>query len=522
MMEFTAYVSSERYCGKCALMLIREKDFTRKEYELHSFILSFNHEGIKEYHLQKLMYLNTRGWQEELHGYVRIEYLEAVALLQDAYRQNCKFGTKTAGNLASYQTFLEHDLANLDRECLQRKLSLHNLDPAGFTHVYLHALKSLDYALLYDLSGSKRKAVLGKREDFLASAGEDWSRYTFLKSKFVREEKKGREIFTQAYIVVCTPEEKVLKIDYQFVLYEGKYGLVLDDFQEIVRQDLTTEHPENPLNYHVFCSAYTIFGPAVIRNWLLSMPDVFLTGEFENGECYKLLKVDENPLQGFDVTAGIICEFILNEQELIIYAPLAVNLARMERVLANEIKKKVVFKHKYYLPIRELYKTVVFGHSLEGILHEKAQENVGPRHEMFSAFSCSKNKGYLVNLLRDEATDQVKLDYDTWYFIRERRDERTKQMISFIEYYVVGNWIRINVFGESIEEVQRRFGHEAEFILEKELKKYYEVFSIQLSAERKWQIYRILKDMGKEAPTLKEMGIVPSVKATALALGSVC
>jgi hypothetical protein len=524
--EYSAYVSSGRESVQCALVFRREKNSLRKEYEMHNFILAFNHEGLKQYHAQNVNCIGMCDGREELPGYVRLEFLEAVALLQDAYKQNCRFGTKPAGDLASYQFLLNHDTASVDRGLLLRKLFVQQLTPAEFTHVLLHALRRLDIALLYDLSSARGREALGERDDFIATFGERMSLYTFLKTRFRGAEKADGRMITTAEVMVCTPEEEVIKIVYRFVLREEPNGLVVDEFVELQRETLSTEHPENPLNYFVFCSAYTIPAAVWLRDWLVNLPEVFLTGEFEIGECYKLLKTDDSPLQGFDVTDGIICEFILTEQELLIYASKAVNLARMERLLADELRQKAVFTQKYYLPVRELYKTVITGDSLQKIFRVHAERNtVGEQDDKFSmssAFSCLKNKRDVLNLLREEATERVKLDTDMWYFIKEKRDKKTKQVCGFIEYYLNGNWLRINACGYALEEELKRFAEKAEFILDKELKIYYETFSTQISSERKWQIYKMLQAMAKEAPALKEMGKIPSVKAAALELGSVC
>jgi hypothetical protein len=507
--EYFAYVSSERVSGQCALVLCRENDSLRKEYEIHNFILSFNHEGIKEYHPQKVNRIGMCDGRKELPGYVRLDFSEAMALLQDAYMQNCRFGTKPAGDLASYQCFLQYDTASVDRGPLVRSLLGQQLTPAEFTHVLLDALRRLDIALLYDLSGARCRKALGERGDFIASFGERMSLYTFLKSRLNGTAKADGRIITTAEVMVCTPEEEVMKIAYRFVLREERDGLVVDEFAELQREILSTEHPENPLNYYVYCSAYTISGAALLRSWLANLPEVFLTGEFEIGECYKLLKADDCSQQGFDVTDGIICEFILTEQELLIYASKAVNLARMERFLADELRQKAVFTQKYYLPVRELYKTVITGDSLQKIFKVHTERNtVGEQDDKFSmssAFSCLKNKRDVLNLLREEATGRVKLDTDMWYFIKEKRDEKTKQVRSFIEYYLEGNWLRINACGAALEEELKRLAGGDEFILDKELKIYYETFSRQVSPERKWQIYKRLQVMGKEAPVLKEM-----------------
>ena len=381
----------------------------------------------------------------------------------------------------------------------------HNLMLEEFTNIYFTALRRMDKALLRKLSC---------REEFLVTFEKEWSSFTFLKSKIVRMGKRGEEGIVLVSVIVCTVEEEILKILYQLVLQEGEQGLAVADFQEAKRTVLLIDHPENPLNYRVFCSVYAISGVGLIRNWLESNPDIFLTGEFAKGDCYKLLKVENCPRQCFDVTAGIVSEFILTKRELIIYAPEAANLAGMEFLLAKDLKKGVVFQQKYYLPVRELYKTVISGASLEKMLQEEKRQSNRHSFQAFSAFICWKSSELILDYLRKEATGKRQLDKETWYFIRERRKpDASEEAAGFIEYYVSGNWVRINAYNEDLKKELKRFRGKVELIQEEVLQ--------EENPERKWKSYKLLNLMAKEAPSLKEMGIVPSVKTIAWRLGSV-
>ncbi len=381
----------------------------------------------------------------------------------------------------------------------------YNLTLEEFTNIYFTALRRMDKALL---------KKLGLREEFLVTFDKDWSGFTFLKSKILRIEKKGQQGIVVVSVIVCTAEEEIMKIHYQLVLQEGEQGLAVADFQEVKRTVLLMDHPENPLNYRVFCSVYAISSAGLIRNWLESNPDIFLTGEFAKGDCYKLLKVEDCPRQCFDVTAGIVSEFILTKHELIIYAPQAAKLAGMEFLLARDLKKGVVFQQKYYLPVRELYKTVISGASLERLLQEEKRQPNLHSFQAFSAFICWKSSELILDYLRKEATEKQQLDRETWYFIKERRKtDNQEEAAGFIEYYVSGNWVRINAYNEDLEKELKRFRGKVELIQEEALQ--------EEDAERKWKIYKLLNLMAKEAPSLKEMGIVPSVKAIAWRLGSV-
>ena len=119
-----AYTTLDRNCGKCGLIILWEKRLPKKELELHTFLLSFNSEGIKRYKMKKLLTLQSQNWEDNLVGYVRIDFFEAVSLLQDAYKQNIKFGTRPADGWEKYSYFLDYEVPDIDRKRLFRKIGL--------------------------------------------------------------------------------------------------------------------------------------------------------------------------------------------------------------------------------------------------------------------------------------------------------------------------------------------------------------------------------------------------------------
>lgn len=516
----TAYATLDRFSGKCGLIILWEKELIRKELEFHTFLLSFNYEGIKAYTVKKLVFPYGKYCQDEMKDYVQIEFQEAVSLLQDAYRQNIRFGTAPARGWENYRFFLEYETSGLEGVELLHKLVLNNLTPLEFTNVYLAALKRMDYVLLYDLSSFRRKKNLGSREDFFCTSGEKLANYNFLKSKVLNMAKQGDKEIILASIMVGTPQDEIIKIDYKLVLFNDGGVLYLDDFQELNRTALAEDHPENPMNYRVFCSVYSISGQTLIRNWLESNPDIFLTGEFDKGMCYKFLKAEEHVRNCFDVTAGIISEFILTEKEMIVYASRPFNLVQMEYLLTKELKERVKFKQKYYLPVRKLYKAVILGGSLEVLLKRSSGKFCCCSFKAEAAFLYWKGKRQIADKLQTEATYKLLLEQDNWYFLEERKKGGDEESISFIEYYVSGNWLRLNVYNANLEEELKKLKPQAEVIVEYELADYYDLFNPPLSVERKWKICRMLNLMGRQASILKRMGIVPSVKGTARRLGA--
>ncbi|HHY06266.1 MAG TPA: hypothetical protein GX532_04735 [Clostridia bacterium] len=517
-MNFTAYVTLERLNGQCDLIILEEKGLATQELKAHSFLLSFNHEGIKKYIVQKLIIPHRKYWEKELVGHVQIDLPIALALLQDAYQQNIRFGTRSALDGEKTVSFLQHSFLNVDKGKLWRKLSLVNLTPVEFTHIYLAALKRMDNALLYDLSSAERKKRLGSRDKFLLSYGENLRAYTFLKSKILKIEQQGEKRIVTVFLILSTPEDEVMKINYRLVLL-GKGGvLYLDDLQELKRSVLTEEHPENPVNYQVFCSAYNFSQAASLRKWLESSPDVFLTGEFAGGTCYKLLKPEEVSRQSFDVLSGIICEFLLTENELFIYAQKLCHLAQREYMLVQALGDKVEFKQKYYLPVRKLYRAAILGLPLEELLQERADK--GDSFPIQSALLFWQGYGQACEIIKKETQYHLQLDKTVWYFFQERKKENSDKSSSFIEYYISGDWLRLNVYNGNIEEEINKLGPHIELIKECGFGDRCDIFNVPLSKEKQWKMFKMINLMGREAPFLKAMGLIPCVKGMAQRLGA--
>ncbi|MDD2401085.1 MAG: hypothetical protein PHI90_04730 [Clostridia bacterium] len=510
-----AYATLDRPSGKCGLIIMCEKGFISKELELHTFILNFNHEGIKKYNLKKIPVSYKKHWEHQLNGYIEIEFSEALSLLQDAYGQNIKFCTKPAREFNNYKYLLEYEIEVLDRSKLLKKLLFENLTSCEFANVYIAALKRLDYPLLYDLSSFERKKRLGKREDFMLFAGEDLSRYIFLKSKVQCIEEKGVEIKIKAFIIISTPQDEIMKINYELVLNDGGDTFWIDVFQEVSRKILDENHPENPMNYRVFCSLYVHSNSKGIKKWLENNSEIFLTGEFEKGVCYKLLKPEGVTYNSFDVTNGVVSEFILTEKELIVYAPKAINLAKMENLIAQSTELKVLFKRKYYFPVRELYKAAISGEPLEMLLKTDNKLPWLKGLKSRAALIYWNGDKSAMNVLTIEATYKLQLNSNIWYFLIEKKHQQTDEILSLIEYYVSGDWVWLNIYkGEMDQQINKLCPH-SEVVYEYEFRDYYDLFISPVNDKRKWKIYDVLRTMAKEAPALKAMGMVPDLKETA-------
>ena len=518
-----AYTTLDRAYGKCGLIILWEKKIPKKELEMHTFLLNFNSEGIKRYMVKRLLTLQSQNWEDNLVGYVRIDFSEAVSLLQDAYKQNVKFGTRPADGWEKYSYFLDSEDPDIDRERFLDKLSFNNLNPIEFTNIYLAAIKRLDNAVLYDLSSSERQKRLGQRDDYLIYAGEDLAGYTLLKSKVISSEKLGKRRLVSVFIIASTPQDEIIKIDYTLVLIRTGKTLYLDNFQELNRTILSVDDPENPMNYRVFCSIYHLssYAHILVRSWLEDNAEIFLTGEFEGGTCYKLLKPEEVASKSFDAISGIVCEFMLTDHELFIYAQKPFHLAKMERSLPLALKDKVFFKQKYNLPIRKLYKAAIMGMPLEELLKKKVWETGATVFSAFSAFLFWKGYGQIFDKLKNEALHVLQLDREAWYFFIERKSSGSEEAPVYLEYYISGNWLRLNVFNGNIAEELNKLGPYVDVVKEYEFQKQYGIFNApSLGKERQWEMFKMLNLMGREAPSLKAMGLIPSVRGMARRLGT--
>ena len=517
-----AYTTLDRNSGKCGLIILWEKRLPKKELEMHTFLLNFNSEGIKRYMVKKLLTLQGQNWEDNLVGYVRIDFSEAISLLHDAYKQNLKFGTSPAEGWEKYGFFLDGEAPGIDRKRFLEKLSFYNLNPIEFTNIYLAALKRWDNAVLYDLSSPERQKRLGRREDYLLYTGGDLAEYTFLKSKVISSEKLGKRRLISVFIIVSTPQDEIMKIDYNLVLVRNGKTLYLDSFRELNRTILSADDPENPMNYRVFCSIYHLspYAHVLVRSWLESNEEIFMTGEFEGGVCYKLLKPEEVASKTFDAISGIICEFMLTDHELFIYAQKPFHLAKMERSLPLALKDKVIFKQKYYLPIRKLYKAAIMGLSLEELLKKSAWETGTNVFLAFSAFLFWKGRGQIFDKLKNDALHVLQLDREAWYFFIERKSCDSEEIPVYLEYYISGNWLRLNVFNGNIAEELNRLGPYVDVVKEYEFQKQYDIFNAPLGKERQWKMFKMLNLMGREAPSLKAMGLIPSVRGMARRSGT--
>ncbi|MFZ5753242.1 MAG: hypothetical protein ACOY3J_03290 [Bacillota bacterium] len=538
-----AFASRDRFEGKCTLTVVWTSGETKPVIEAQHFLLNFNHVGIKEYYCKKhptpgSYGKSTRGTcsyhtlagmakekvrEEEAAGnFQELTLLEAAALLQDAYGQNLRFNTQPAPGISDYGGLLQYETDHLIRRELIHKFYGSHLTARTLGNIYLRGLKNMDAALLYDLSSQERQAALGERSQFIFNYGEELKNYTFLRTQVTGLEKEQGKILLSAYVIVNTPQDEIVKISYNLTLVKVKnYYYYVDKFAEIGRQELANSDSDNPLNYRVFCSAYHISSVKKIQDWLESQKDILLTGEFESGYCYKWLTGERSAVNSYDITDGIVGEFILRERELLIYAKNPVELVQVEERIKNDLSRHLTLQDKYYLPVQDVYRTVVYHNCLDRVLLENYSDgSVSKGRANWAVFYVEDYKKCLYQL-QQRTINRLQLDNHTWYLWIKDKISPSTLMTKQVEYYLAKHWVKVNVFNGTLEEELRELDIPVtEIIYGIELENYYDLFTPPVSEERKWEIYKGLHRIHKES-IMGRMGFIPRPKEIAQKLGSV-
>lgn len=378
------YCSSSRLVGNCILIFITK---SRKEYIAHFFTLFFNHLGIKEY----FQYRSFR--KEEIletikpKDLVKLTFNEGRSLLLDAYSQNLRYGTKVATGFSQYRELLEgvNDLSfkNIDYESLLGKMKGKRISSRKLINVLFLALKNMDAPLIYDLATEDLQRKFGPREDFLQKWTHPLEEYTFIKTivrtRLVDSEKSVNSI----KLIASDSEDNLKKIDIKIELVNmaGQYLVSNMEIEKIV--PITHRDPLSPLNHRVYTCIYKVDCFEKIKNALENYEFIYISGEFDNGICYKWFK-NCNPLEyGIDISKNIYGEFILTPEELIIFSSNLRNLTEISGFIQKGCQKdKLLFKFKTICTIREIYKVITNKAILSDNLINKAYTYIIPAEEL--------------------------------------------------------------------------------------------------------------------------------------------
>ena len=516
---YQAFASLDRVEGRCTLIILWKTTINKKELAEHTYVLHFNHEGIKEQRIRRISRRVHMYWQDHQDtDYVQLTYLEAASLIRDAYCQNIRF--KTAPIELHQHDFhlLGQNTSGVDRRVLFNKLSSRKYGPRAFVNIYLSALRRMDISLLYDMLSPQRQSFLGDRADYILNHKEEYDDYDCLQSGIISIGRAGKKIILSAYAVFSTQEEEMIKINLHVVLIKDNEQYYIDDFKVSNQVALNDEHPDNPLNYPVFCSVYCLSNREAVEDWLESEQNFFLTGEINDCSCYKELKEHINSWHDFNIADRISGEFILTPDKLIIFAKKPFDLARTEKSAAQYIDSHLRSHAKYYLPVRELYRAV-FSNDVRGL------EQSMLKYRADSALADFYENQFISGLRLSRHDLRVRLGSNSYYGFYQKSGNNKSQVEALVEYYISGKWIKINVFGGKAETeigVLKTNLKINRIIYDYEWESSCDEFGVSsVSEQRKWEIYSSLWQLSKENNVLRDIGLVPALRDVTEKMGAV-
>lgn len=513
---YKAFASLERLEGRCSLLILWRNAKQKKSLEAHYYKLYFTHEGIKEVRFADISHSSWKNWLESVNfEYVELQLEQALSLIQDAYRQNIYFHTKVPAGFSEslFKGRLSSEMVNtrfLTEKLFKRKLTL-----PMFVNIYLAALRRVDKALLYDLSTSERQKVLGFREEYLLYGQETYENCTFLKSgiQHIQHICPG-EFRAKTFAIISTADEQVQKIHYEIQILKEKNQYFVHNLTETKCELLANEHPEHPLSYPVFCSAYKIRNNEKILKWFCDKGDVFLAGELGGNIFYKWLDGTKGSWVAFDVNDRIICEVLISDNCCLIFAHKPENLVQVESKMADLFTKEITFLHRSYLHLDKLYQIIL---TYQDTKNYNCILEALKSYRLRSVLISIKDSSRFWQHLLEKGGNRIQLSSDTWYYYLNNAKAEKR-----MEVYLTGSWARLSFFHENIEQEIANLSHLFainKFLYDYELENNP---NVQVSKERSWQIFACLNQLYKEGLFFVDMGLVPKKQAVISKLGLVC
>jgi hypothetical protein len=357
--DIEAFTSLTRLEGACILVFIHHFE---GKYHAYYFSLALNSLGIKEYFQYSSIHKEDLLNIIEKQNLRKIDFSLAQRLLKDAHSQNMRFGTKAASGFSQYKF-----LFNINQEKGINSIELSELfngelKPEQIINIYFFALKNMDSALVYDLVGPKLQEKFGSRDDFIAKWKNPLQKCTFIKSVPLDWEENQSFYHRRYHLIVGNENDELQKYDFYFVLEKGENWRISEVKIECFRP-IGYNDPLNPLNYQVYASVYKINNGSLLNKIFDSWNQVHLTGEFEGGNCYKWFKTGNVLNIGIDVARDIYSEFILTNQELIIFNSNLQNLTEVgyffqEQVLQKNYDIKIQLLVKGPCRVRDVYRVI--------------------------------------------------------------------------------------------------------------------------------------------------------------------
>jgi len=442
-LDVQAYVSPSRLQGSCILVLIMKID---KDYHAYYFSLAFNHLGIKEY------FQYTSSSKEELvkiiqkQNLISINYFSAQRLLQDAYKQNQRFGTKIASGFTQYKHLLSNNEKVEDDENSKefQRLLTKGHTPERLVNAYFLALKNMDAPLIYDLAAPGLQKEFGDRNEFLANWVHPFEKYSFIKSIPLGWTIGENNASCQCQVIGSNESDELKKIDFNL------------DFEKIGDQwhvsgvkieclsSISDGDPLNPLNYKVFAGVYSISNYNIIKSTFDNWDKVHVTGEFDGGICYKWFKTTNSLDTGLDISKDIYGEFIITNNELIIFSGSLKNVTEIcysFQELIQGINNSVHLAVKGLCLVRDVYRVIT---DTKFTLAKRLAEKNYIYYLSFHDYQ------YWYNLIREEADERYFLGSKIQVF-------EIKKENYLVEALIYRNHIFIFSYGGKIEKWRKSF-----------------------------------------------------------------
>ncbi|SMB89537.1 hypothetical protein SAMN00017405_0622 [Desulfonispora thiosulfatigenes DSM 11270] len=351
-----AYISPTRLKGYCTLMFLIKK--INGEHDAHYFKLKFNHLGIKGYfHYAGLSRKELISIVEK-QGLYPLDVSDAKIILQDAYMQNNRYAKKLPEGYKKYKDLLV--LKDYEKEKNKRilfKLQEKLRSYPRVINAYLLALKNLDLSLIYDLATNSLQKTYGERDHFLKNWNHMLQNYTLLKSEILNFTEDGKYRRYEVQIVGTDSEDNLKEIGVEFNIVRLADQHLIEDVQigEII--DINPEDPLNPLNYPVYTKIYQINDYKKVKEFFQKNNFIHITGELEDQICYKWFKNVDSLETGINFLQHIYGEFILTNQELIVYSNNLQNLSEICCYLKKSINNDCLyFVSKAVCDVRKVYR----------------------------------------------------------------------------------------------------------------------------------------------------------------------
>ena len=479
-LDVQAYVSPSRLQGSCVLVLIMKVE---KDYHAYYFSLAFNHLGIKEY------FQHTSSNKEELLKIIEkqnlrsINYFSAQRLLQDAYKQNQRFGTKVASGFSQYKHFLTNNTKVEDTENNRELwLAAKESTPERLVNAYLLALKNMDASLVYDLAAPGLQEKFGERNDFLDNWVHPFEKYSFIKSIPLAWINGENNAICQYQIIGSNEKDELKKIDFSFELEKINQQWYISVVKIECFCPITDGDPLNPLNYEVYAGVYSISNYNSIKSTFDNWDKVHVTGEFEGGICYKWFKAGDPVDKGLDISRDIYGEFILTNNELIIFSSGLKNVTEIcyfFQELIQGTNNPVHLAVKGLCLVRDVYRVIT---DTEFMLSKELAEK---NHIYYLSF---QDYQYWHNLIREQADERYFLGSKIQVF-------EIKKENYLVEALIYRNHIFIFSYGEKLEKWGKSFPVAESNIVD--LASEWE----QRGEKEKWHYCKLLSNLKKDPYT---------------------